>query len=255
MCSKKSAFTLIELLVVIAIIAILAAILFPVFAQAREKARQTSCLSNVKQIATANLMYLQDYDEIPVPQLLCENNTCSIGTADSKSWTGKLQPYIKNTNIYFCPSWSAAKVDAGDKGKTDYGCNFIGALTLNPPGKILAHYTMYGGTSAGVGPTRPAYFTVPNYAYGTFVQVTPLSAIVRPAEIVMLGEGATYELASFPSSAGATFVCGGTQIHQEGGNYAFFDGHAKFSKDLNKKTFLLDAATNRYAATHFYYQQ
>ncbi len=89
----RKGFTLIELLVVIAIIAILAAILFPVFAKAREKARQTQCLSNVRQLQTAYLMYVEDYD----------------GTCPSGSWCEKLQPYIKNEGIYVCPSGTANK--------------------------------------------------------------------------------------------------------------------------------------------------
>ncbi len=84
----RKGFTLIELLVVIAIIAILAAILFPVFAKAREKARQTQCLSTVRQMITAYLMYAEDYD----------------GTAVYGRWCDKLQPYIKNEGIYMCPS-------------------------------------------------------------------------------------------------------------------------------------------------------
>lgn len=74
---KEKGFTLIELLVVIAIIAILAAILFPVFARAREKARQTSCLSNLKQLALGVLMYTQDYDEI-LPTADCQGWDCSV---------------------------------------------------------------------------------------------------------------------------------------------------------------------------------
>ncbi len=253
-----SAFTLIELLVVIAIIAILAAILFPVFAQAREKARSTSCLSNMKQLATANLMYAQDYDEYPVPSLLCFDSACANGTVEEKAWPSRLQPYVKNNQIFFCPSWSKENVEKGDKGLFDYGCNFLGSFALNPAGpKILAHYTLYGGASSGSGPTRPAYFTLPNYAYGpSFSDVHGINEVARPAEMVMLGEGATYQLASNPGIPASTFVCSGTRMHQEGGNYAFYDGHAKYGKDIHKKSFPLPAmGPNVYAATHFYYKE
>src|SRR3712207_199486 len=92
---RPRGFTLIELLVVIAIIAILAAILFPVFAQAREKARAISCTSNVKQLATSVLMYAQDYDE-----------TYPIGVQDdwNESWPVKVQPYVKNLGVFRCPN-------------------------------------------------------------------------------------------------------------------------------------------------------
>jgi prepilin-type N-terminal cleavage/methylation domain-containing protein/prepilin-type processing-associated H-X9-DG protein len=94
---RRNAFTLIELLVVIAIIAILAAILFPVFAQAREKARQAACLSNTKQIGLAFRMYVQDYDETWLFSL--QNGSGPLG-----SWMARLDPYIKNGGVFSCPS-------------------------------------------------------------------------------------------------------------------------------------------------------
>ena len=103
----RRGFTLIELLVVIAIIAILAAILFPVFARAREKARQASCQSNLKQILLGAHMYAQDYDE-----------TCVIGYDNGRLWSDLMQPYIKNTQLMVCPS--------GTYGYNSYGINSQG---------------------------------------------------------------------------------------------------------------------------------
>lgn len=104
--SGKKGFTLIELLVVIAIIAILAAILFPVFAKAREKARQAQCISNLKQIGLAVVQYRQDYDETMLPLFLpSANGPDNMGTVGTGTfWVTLLQPYTKNSQIFLCPS-------------------------------------------------------------------------------------------------------------------------------------------------------
>ena len=116
---KRSGFTLIELLVVIAIIAILAAILFPVFARAREKARQTSCLSNLKQLGLGSQMYKQDYDETHFVDRMPTTNPPAAGGpyagCDGQSywWGDAIQPYIKNRQLFICPSDSAPTTCSG----------------------------------------------------------------------------------------------------------------------------------------------
>ena len=130
--SRTNAFTLIELLVVIAIIAILAAILFPVFAQAREKARQTACLAGTRQIGIALNMYLQDNDE-SMPLV----NQGTAGGSTCPCWTDSMQTYIKSTGFYSgCPSatnvspWQpsdpavAATISRG-KNNVVYGINTL----------------------------------------------------------------------------------------------------------------------------------
>jgi prepilin-type N-terminal cleavage/methylation domain-containing protein/prepilin-type processing-associated H-X9-DG protein len=115
--TMRRGFTLIELLVVIAIIAILAAILFPVFAQARAKARQASCLSNMKQIGTGSAMYTQDYDELVIPEWLNTQPDASDNPANfpgtcgdpgachdyKRYWPYRIQPYVKNWGVTTCP--------------------------------------------------------------------------------------------------------------------------------------------------------
>ncbi len=122
---QASAFTLIELLVVIAIIAILAAILFPVFATAREKARQSACLSNMKQIGIAYTQYEQDYDEL-VP--------AGKSFATGAGWAGQIYPYLKSTQVYLCPN----DIGPGDIISYAANSNLVG-YTATPRSPIVAN--------------------------------------------------------------------------------------------------------------------
>ena len=146
---KRHGFTLIELLVVIAIIAILAAILFPVFAKAREKARQTSCLSNIKQISLGILQYAQDYDEMMVADAVAvysymspDGTPINIAPPSAMLWMYMVYPYVKNVQIYTCPSytdgWSASAYDGScGYGKNPYLSNTSMALMDEPSATIL----------------------------------------------------------------------------------------------------------------------
>ncbi len=132
MKSNKSGFTLIELLVVIAIIAILAAILFPVFARARENARKASCASNLKQIGVAALMYSQDYDEKWMPLVSAWTpvrvywwGSYNPATQARDMSQGLLYPYMKNNQIGVCPSFNIESATGRSANATGYGYNFL----------------------------------------------------------------------------------------------------------------------------------
>ena len=145
-------FTLIELLVVIAIIAILAAILFPVFAKAREKARQASCSSNLKQLALGALMYAQDYDELLMPLY--------YDVPDHMNWAVNfLQPYVKNMNVVECPSTKARSY-----GWNQQYLNYRPMAALAVPAETVMFCDVKrcinssGGYSWNISLSAPSYF-------------------------------------------------------------------------------------------------
>ena len=194
--TRRHGFTLIELLVVIAVIAILAAILFPVFAQAREKARQATCQSHLKQIALAIRMYAQDYDETYPPGLTPQGQVFISALT-------LLQPYMRNTAIARCPDDGVGEVDFtpfGDPGKASYVLNH---KVCRVPLFLVTH------------PTHPAAGLPATEA-----------ALRRPAEITLAFDA--YNAATLPlTDMRPRFR------HHEGINVAFCDGHVKWNQRNN----------------------
>jgi prepilin-type N-terminal cleavage/methylation domain-containing protein/prepilin-type processing-associated H-X9-DG protein len=195
--SGRQAFTLIELLVVIAIIAILAAILFPVFAQARAKARQTLCLSNVKQIGLALIMYSSDYDDKSLRVAKIGWDGTNYTYIDIMPWVPQIYPYVKNRDVFHCPSRTQG---AADPPETD------------------SHYVLN------------AYFATE----------MPMGMVVRPAESITFAErgddpvntGQAFDemLTYSPWSPMQFWPFLKPERHNDGANYGFADGHAKWMK-------------------------
>jgi prepilin-type N-terminal cleavage/methylation domain-containing protein/prepilin-type processing-associated H-X9-DG protein len=143
---NRAAFTLIELLVVIAIIAILASILFPVFAQAREKARQITCASNLKQLGLATLQYQQDNDEYN-PYVYGNNDNAWRGGGD-RSWETLILPYVKSIGVYACPD------DTYSRGTADYNSDDVKVPNMLPEissYSITLAWTDWGGQFTASG--------------------------------------------------------------------------------------------------------
>jgi prepilin-type N-terminal cleavage/methylation domain-containing protein/prepilin-type processing-associated H-X9-DG protein len=198
-------FTLIELLVVIAIIAILAAILFPVFAQAREAARKTQCTSNVKQIMAGFIMYAQDYDEV-LPQG-SRAGACvdAAGVVGAARWMHAIHPYVKNASIHSCPS---------DSQRADWNPNACG------------NFGDYGYNA----------FMLNNI---------PLASVAKPAETIVIADGQSagtqgnrFRLRPDVQTGPDTWTGAPwngwnqdesrvTYRHQNQANFGFLDGHAK----------------------------
>ena len=205
----KKGFTLIELLVVIAIIAILAAILFPVFARAREKARQASCLSNVKQLMLGHMMYIQDYDE--------SFHYWTTGEGDnhpeSVAWWAAIYPYVKNSQVYCCPSTDTYKQSAP-----------------------------YHNTSFELSASN-LYGENPNVQYRA--GGLRIARIQYPAQLIVIGDschgmGDDWRM-TYPDAPGGWSTspnkCTNARNqneddarHNGGNNYGFADGHAKWMK-------------------------
>ncbi len=220
----RRAFTLIELLVVIAIIAILAAILFPVFAKAREKARQTSCLSNTRQFAIATLSYVQDYDETFPESVTSMENTILMPGSGDHAWTvyDSVMPYMKNNQIMVCPS---------DKPGTDF-VTLLGSLGLQTAGNFRYGSYVYNF----------ALFQDPELppGLGASDPVVPLAMIEEPVNTTMFFDSryVTPGQPWDPENPGAGGPTGafewdnfpGVPRHNGGMNVCLVDGHAKWFK-------------------------
>jgi prepilin-type N-terminal cleavage/methylation domain-containing protein/prepilin-type processing-associated H-X9-DG protein len=224
----RNGFTLIELLVVIAIIAILAAILFPVFAQAREKARSTSCLSNTKQIMTGIKMYTQDYDEQSLYNWYQARDQFGV----YRTWMELINPYVKNAQVFYCPSGSKS---ASTYGAT--GCDIVTANYIIPTWIPYDYYNWFGVVMF-------AGFVTPNpsgCATRTTAVCTSSEFVSSPAESAYMIEGymAVYKTTLSPDFGSACTIGfdveTNTKIwrHSEGANIAFCDGHSKWSKGVS----------------------
>jgi prepilin-type N-terminal cleavage/methylation domain-containing protein/prepilin-type processing-associated H-X9-DG protein len=212
MKSERRGFTLIELLVVIAIIAILAAILFPVFAQAREKARSTTCLSNFKQLGTGVMMYAQDYDGA---YPLAWYDTPKYG------FDCVLQPYVKSLQVFDCPSNTTTR--RWWPGYKQY-------FNIDQPG-IPGDYSMNGDLTARDQNGR-------RVMAGALRAGLTEAAVANPADTILMTEiwdtraslkiGPEHEIFTTQKNDVCTRIP--FKIHQGGSNYNFCDGHAKWER-------------------------
>ncbi len=202
MCTRR-AFTLIELLVVIAIIAILAAILFPVFSRAREKARQASCQSNEKQVLLAIAMYSQDHDELLCMAYMGQPGYYNDWNDPTNKWFGVIGPYVRNTQLFVCPS--RKDISLLSRG---YGWNAEGQLGNNGFGWRPDYPQTYSGWFIGEGEvTKPAETIIVGDPNNTTGPPEYQGLIITPRHPEYLAD------------------------HHNGiGNWGFYDGHVKAMK-------------------------
>lgn len=233
---KTRGFTLIELLVVIAIIAVLAAILFPVFAQAREKARAISCLSNEKQIGTALMLYIQDYDET-YPQEhpgtadpVVDDDKGQLEEEDFGSPFDKILPYVGSRNadktqLFVCPS----DPDPHGKAITDGSGNCL-SNNAPPPGPlgsyIINAYYLFGATLARISTPAQSVYVVERRSDGS-----------RAGDFCDVHYHPWLAEVELPANENDTAnpIAVASRRHSGGSSYVYSDGHAKWQRFENTR--------------------
>jgi len=230
---RQGAFTLIELLVVIAIIAILAAILFPVFARARENARRTSCQSNLKQLGLGIIQYAQDYDERLPGMNSSGNNRWGVNWA-GVGWAGQIFPYVKSGQVYKCPSDTISPAPSGNNVPVSY------AFTVIYGGAKLSRIDSVATTVGLVEAAQPRLTNVfdPGEAgsdssmgdYGD--NLIDLAGADHRTSVCCGGSDALmqYRVGPYIDSDHGGGPQNGPMAHFDGANYLLLDGHVKFFK-------------------------
>ncbi len=218
-CHIRSGFTLIELLVVIAIIAILAAILFPVFGRARENARRSSCTSNLKQIGIGFLQYAQDYDEVTAPAYFG-----TPGAVKPYMYAQTLQPYLKSVQIFQCPS------DSNTTSISPQLSNPAPAGLINPF-HVSYVYNAQLASAAGIGAPMASFATPSTIVEATdggsqlnTTQPDSLKWAAKPTAFLTF-PGSNYYLTT--SGADTVSWAAPSPRHLETVNVLWADGHVK----------------------------
>ena len=238
----RRGFTLIELLVVIAIIAILAAILFPVFAKAREKARQASCTSNLKQIGLSIIMYRNDYDERN-PQYYrgpgngnqvdsWVNGAPAPGPTGRYSWATAIQPYCKNVQMFVCPSWPPQNNRSGCASHgpwrwLSYGINIAYCDNYNGRWTNQIDSNVTNSNCIMISDGCGRYYNCVGREHGSCVGGNP--RWTNPPNLnqqILPNQGAE------------------RHRHNEGINHAHYDGHAKWTKAARIRDYLPSAPSS-----------
>jgi prepilin-type N-terminal cleavage/methylation domain-containing protein/prepilin-type processing-associated H-X9-DG protein len=227
---KIQAFTLIEILIVIAIIALLAAILFPVFSKARENARRTSCASNMKQLALAVRQYVDDNDGRSLVAHAATNSAGGSGYGHARDVWPQIEPYIKNEQLVFCPSAAKFRLTGGLTGQIYWGYQYGFPVNDDCKSTFIAVSTSVNQTGIAACTDYP---------------LPLMEGFPEPARTCLLGETMYYtsdnvQYQTYGLGAQVFSAWDGSLIetnnklnrgrHFEGSNYAFLDGHVKWIK-------------------------
>lgn len=223
---RKPAFTLIELLVVIAVIAVIAAILFPVFAQARERARMTACVSNMRQLGASLMIYSQDYDEtFPYIHFHAPGGDAAAAKGHyTYVWRNAIRPYLNSVDVLACPSNPFSRTVAGQPNASlsqpKPGDNAEG-WEVEPEGRMPISYSMNSCSTTWV-PADDRRTSRP----------LRQAQLARPADTICIAESTHGNSDIFP--AWLWVQCTGVFAHPAGklGNFIFYDGHVKSRKWL-----------------------